>query len=237
MFPLRDNIPSQRYPVITVAIIILNVIMFLQELRLGERLSEVLLLWGIVPIRYTAPKVSALFTWQEQLRPFIASMFLHGGWMHLLGNMWSLWIFGDNVEDRLGRLRFICLYLIGGVAAGLVHIYTNVSSAVPTIGASGAIAAVMGAYFRLYPHARVQMLIPPFFLGPYFVVPAVLFLGWWFILQFFNGTMGLLSDPRQGGGIAWWAHVGGFVVGALLCSIIKVKHFYRLHHEDEEEWP
>jgi hypothetical protein len=128
----------------------------------------------------------------------------------------------------------LVFYLCGGVAAALLHVFTNANSAVPTIGASGAIAAVMGGYFRLYPHARVVMVIPPFFLGPLFVVPAVMFLGWWFILQFFNGTLSLLSEPSQAGGIAWWAHIGGFVFGALLCSVIKVKRFYRRRYEDED---
>ena len=237
MFPLRDDIPSQRYPIVTVMIIVLNVVAFFFELMLGPRLEQFLMSWSIVPARYTVPDVAGLFSWREQLLPFFTSMFLHGGWTHLLGNMWSLWIFGDNVEDRLGRCRFICLYLLGGSVAAMVHIYTNADSAVSTLGASGAIAAVMGAYLRLYPHARVQMLIPPFFFGPFFVVPAVLFLGWWFILQFFNGTFSLLADSSEMGGIAWWAHIGGFIFGALLCSIIKVKHFYRRHHEEEEfQW-
>ncbi len=217
----------------TLGLIAVNVIAFVYELSLGPRLlEESLLRWGIVPVRYTVPEVARLFTLPEQLAPFISSMFLHGGWTHLFGNMWTLWIFGDNVEDRLGRIRFLCLYLLGGMMAALVHIYTNAGSMVPTIGASGAIAAVMGAYFRLYPHARVVMLIPPFFLGPFFVVPAVLFLGWWFILQFFNGTLSLFASPGHAGGIAWWAHIGGFVFGALLCSIVKVKHFYRRRHEE-----
>jgi membrane associated rhomboid family serine protease len=121
--------------------------------------------------------------------------------------------------------------------AALVHIFTNASSTLPTIGASGAVAAVMGAYyFRLYPHANVLMAIPPFFLGPFFVVPAVLFLGWWFVLQFFNETMSLMS-AEQIGGLAWWAHAGGVVFGALLCSILKVPEFYRRSHREEpEEW-
>jgi membrane associated rhomboid family serine protease len=234
MLPLRDNIPSRRYPIVTVTLIAVNVVAFLWEMSLGRRLQDALLLLGIVPVRYTIAEVADLFTWREQLWPFLSSMFLHGGWTHLLGNMWTLWIFGDNVEDRLGHLRFLVFYLCGGVAAALLHIFTNPASPVPTIGASGAIAAVMGGYFRLYPHARVEMVIPPFFLGPYFVVPAVVFLGWWFILQFFNGTLSLLAQPNAVGGIAWWAHIGGFVFGAMLCSVIKVKQFYRRHYEDED---
>lgn len=234
MLPLRDNIPSRRFPFVTVLLIVANALAFFWEIRLGPRLPDALLALGIVPVRYTVPEVAALFTWPEQLVPFFSSMFLHGGWTHLLGNMWTLWIFGDNVEDRLGHLRYLVFYLCGGLAAAFLHIFTNAGSAIPTIGASGAIAAVMGGYFRLYPHARVEMVIPPFFLGPYFVVPAVIFLGWWFILQFFNGTLSLLATPTSVGGIAWWAHIGGFVFGALLCSVVKVKHFYRRRYEDED---
>mgnify|MGYP000194564172 FL=1 len=234
MLPLRDDIPSRRVPIVTRMIIGLNVVVFLWELSLGPALADAFLVCGIVPVRYTVPEIARLFTWPVQFFPFLTSMFMHGGWTHLLGNLWTLWVFGDNVEDRLGHWRFLWFYLAGGIAASLLHVYTNALSAVPTIGASGAIAAVMGAYFRLFPHARVEMVIPPFFLGPYFVVPAVVFLGWWFILQFFNGTLSLLSNPEAAGGIAWWAHIGGFVFGALLCSVVKVKRFYRRHYEDED---
>ncbi|MBI4663615.1 MAG: rhomboid family intramembrane serine protease [Verrucomicrobia bacterium] len=121
--------------------------------------------------------------------------------------------------------------------AALLHLFTNANSPIPTIGASGAVAAVMGAYFLLYPHANVVMVMPPFFLGPLFVVPAVLFLGWWFILQFFSGTLSLMGDPSRAGGIAWWAHIGGFVFGAFLCSVVKVKRFYRRKDwEETDPW-
>ena len=131
--------------------------------------------------------------------------------------MWTLWIFGDNVEDRLGRSRYISLYLASGIAASILHILTNSNSPIPTIGASGAIAGVMGAYFRFFPHARVETVIPPLFFGPVFVLPAVVFLGWWFLLQFFNGTLSLAAENRGFSGIAWWAHVGGFAFGFLVC--------------------
>ncbi len=150
MFPLRDDIPSQRFPVVTLMLIALNVASFLFELLLGPNLQEFLLHWAIVPVRYTLPEVARLFSFPEQALPFLSGMFLHGGWTHLVANMWSLWIFGDNVEDRLGRFRFLCFYLLGGIIAALLHIYTNADSPLPTIGASGAIAAVMGAYLRLY---------------------------------------------------------------------------------------
>lgn len=217
MFPIRDDIPASRFPTATLAIIVANVMVFLHELSVGSGLHDMLLRLAIIPARYTQPQIAALFSLHEQLLPFLSSMFLHGGWIHLLGNMWCLWIFGNNVEDRLGRPRFILLYLTGGFAAALMHIYTNAGSVMPTIGASGAIAAVMGSYFRFFPRARVETLIPPFFLGPTFVLPAVIFLGWWFLLQFFNGAMALGMRGRNFSGIAWWAHVGGFIYGFVIC--------------------
>src|SRR6266568_4446545 len=216
MLPIRDDIPSSRFPAVTVAIIAVNVLVFLRELQLGPQLEDMLVSFAIIPARYTQPEVAQLFTVPQQVFALFSSMFLHGGWLHLLGNMWTLWIFGDNVEDRLGRVRYLGLYLAGGFAAALLHIYTNAGSTVPTIGASGAIAGVMGAYFRFYPHARVETIIPPFFLGPVFVLPAVVFLGWWFFLQFFNGAMSLGARGQGFSGIAWWAHVGGFTFGFVI---------------------
>ncbi len=178
MIPLRDDNPSSRFPVVTLGIIAVNVLVFFQELRLGPRLDDMLVEFAIIPARYTVPDVARLFSWPQQVFSLFSSMFLHGGWLHLLGNMWTLWIFGDNVEDRLGRLKYSSLYLAGGLAAALLHIYTNAGSGVPTIGASGAIAAVMGAYFRFFPHARIPTLVPPFFFGPYFFLSAVSFPGW-----------------------------------------------------------
>jgi membrane associated rhomboid family serine protease len=217
MLPLRDNIPSSRFPAATVGIIAINALVFLKELKLGPHLEQMLLDFAIVPARYTQPDVARFFSAPEQIFAFFSSMFLHGGWIHLLGNMWTLWIFGDNVEDRLGRSRYVGLYLASGIAAALLHIFFNAGSLVPTIGASGAIAGVMGGYFRFYPFAKVETVVPPFFFGPIFVLPAVLFLGWWFLLQFFNGAASL-SAGRQGfSGVAWWAHVGGFLFGFIIC--------------------
>ncbi len=217
MIPLRDDVPSSRFPAATVGIIAINAAIFLRELALGPHLQDFLLNYSILPARYTNAQVASFFTLKEQVFAFFSSMFLHGGWIHLLGNMWTLWIFGDNVEDRLGRLRYIGLYLASGIAAALLHIFTNAGSLIPTIGASGAIAGVMGAYFRFYPSARVETLIPPFFFGPTFVLPAVLFLGWWFLLQFFNGALSLGARGPGFNGVAWWAHVGGFLFGFLVC--------------------
>jgi len=222
MIPLRDSTRSQTYPLVTKAVIFLNVVAFLWELSLGRELPRAFLQLAIIPARYTHPEAAAEIFGSfgsplAALLPFASSMFLHGGWLHLIGNMWILWIFGDNVEDRLGHARYLLFYLAGGLAASLVHIFSNQASGVPTIGASGAIAAVMGAYFRFFPHARVEAVIPPFFFGPTFVLPAVVFLGWWFLLQFFNGAMSLSVGQRGFGGVAWWAHVGGFAFGLVIC--------------------
>jgi membrane associated rhomboid family serine protease len=221
MIPIRDDIPSSRFPVVTLGIIAFNGLVFLDELKLGQHLPDFFLNYGIVPARYTQPDVAKYFSFLEQIIALFSSMFLHGGWLHLLGNMWILWIFGDNVEDRLGRMRYIGLYLASGLAAAMLHIYTNAGSLVPTIGASGAIAGIMGAYFRFYPSARVETLIPPFFFGPTFVLPAVLFLGWWFFLQFFNGALSLGARTNSFSGVAWWAHVGGFLFGFLICLLAR----------------
>jgi membrane associated rhomboid family serine protease len=221
MIPLRDNIPSSRFPVATIAIIVLNGLAFLHELKLGPHLQDTILLYGVVPVRYTSVDVARLFSFQEQILAIFTSMFLHGGWVHLLGNMWVLWIFGDNVEDRLGHVRYVVLYLAGGIAAAVLHIYTNAGSTVPTIGASGAIAGIMGSYFRFYPSARVETLVPPFIFGPVFELPAVLFLGWWFLLQFFNGALSLGARGHNFSGVAWWAHVGGFLFGFAVCLLAR----------------
>ena len=221
MIPIRDDVPASRVPVVTFGIIAVNVLVFLRELSLGSHLEDLMVSYAIIPARYTVPDVAQLFTVPQQVFALFSSMFLHGGWIHLLGNMWTLWIFGDNVEDRLGRARYISLYLASGIAAALLHIFTNAGSVVPTIGASGAIAGVMGAYFRFYPFARIETLVPPFFFGPLFVLPAILFLGWWFLLQFFNGALSLHASDRGFSGVAWWAHVGGFLFGFSVCLLAR----------------
>ncbi len=237
MLPLRDDIPSQRAPVLTVLLIAINGLAFLYELSLGRNLEMFLLFWGITPVRYTEPEVARHFTLIEQTLPFIASMFLHGGWLHLIGNMWSLWIFGDNVEDRLGHGQFLLLYFLGGIIAALFHIVTNSGSVLPTIGASGAVAAVMGAYFRLYPRAHVEAIIPPFIFGPVFVLPAILFLGFWFLTQFLSGGMSLLGNQESAGGIAWWAHIGGFIFGAWFAhSAARKDQHRRTRRQEFDVW-
>jgi len=233
MIPLRDDIPSRTFPGVTIAIIIANVLAFVNELRMGDGLEDFLHQYALVPIRYTDSSVGTHFSLFEQALPFLTSMFLHGGWIHLIGNMWVLWIFGDNVEDRLGHRRYVGLYLLGGFAAGALHVFTNAGSEVPTLGASGAVAAVMGSYFRFYPHARVETVIPPLFFGPVFELPAVLFLGWWALLQFFNGSLSLAA-PHDAAGVAWWAHVGGFLF-RMIVSLFASREAPRKRRYEQRE--
>lgn len=215
MFPLRDTIQSKNYPVANTAIIAVNVLVFLLQTGQGEGLGRFLLTYGLVPARYSDPRIAAYFPLWQQIFSFCSFMFLHGGFWHLLGNMWFLYIFGDNVEDRLGSVRYVFFYILCGFLSGLSHMLVNWHSQVPTIGASGAIAGVMGAYFLLYPASRILTFIPIFII-PYFLeLPAFFFLGAWFLLQFLSaaGTHG------QGGGIAWWAHIGGFLFGMVLLQV------------------
>jgi membrane associated rhomboid family serine protease len=206
MIPLRDVIPSRTFPALVIAIIALNAFAFLFEQTLSDReLALFVRVYGVVP---------ASFTWSS----VFTSMFLHGGWMHILGNMLFLWIFGDNVEDRLGHGRFVVFYLLCGMVAALAHVMSEPGSLIPTIGASGAVAGVMGAYFVLYPHSRILTLLPLFIFWQVIEVPAVLFLGLWFALQLFSGvgTMLMATQGAPAGGIAFWAHVAGFVAGVVL---------------------
>lgn len=220
MIPIRDQISSKSFPVVTHGIIGLNVLVFLFQMTQGENIERFIYTYGLVPVRYSVPEIAAHFTFGEQAFALLSFMFLHGGFFHLLGNMWSLYIFGDNVEDRMGSTRYFLFYLLCGWASGFAHLWSNWGSAVPTIGASGAIAGVMGAYFILFPGARIITLIPIFFI-PYFIeIPAIIFLGIWFLFQFFYAS---LPGTEGGGGIAWWAHIGGFIFG-----MITVKLFSRL---------
>ncbi len=235
MFPIKDNIPHRESPFVTWAIILINGLIFFFELSLPRGMLERFILhFGMVPARYTNPAWALSQGLSPMnLFPFLSSIFLHGGWMHFLGNMWSLWLFGDNVEDRVGHFRFLVFYLLCGLLAGVTHFIFNPTSRMPTIGASGAIAGVMGAYFIMFPTARVITLVPVFFL-PYFVeIPAVVFFFFWFLSQLYGGMFSLLL-PQGVGGIAWWAHVGGFVFGIVLVPFFrKRRRAYRPYYLDE----
>lgn len=217
MIPLRDTIQSKTYPVVNTALIAANGLVYLLQLAQGDRLHQFVVTYGLVPARYSVPAIATQFTLVEQAFSFLSFMFLHGGFWHLLGNMWILYIFGDNVEDRLGPVRYLFFYLLCGFASGLTHLFINWHSQLPTVGASGAIAGVMGAYFLLYPHSKILTFIPIFFI-PYFIeIPAFFFLGLWFLLQFISAA----GTPAGGGGIAWWAHVGGFAFGMIFLKIFQ----------------
>ena len=220
MIPLRDENPSGSVPLVTRGLIAINCAVFLYELSLGRELRTFMFDWGVVPIRLTL----ALRYGEEPLPApaltLFTSMFLHGGWLHLIGNMWYLWIFGDNVEDRLGRLRYLFFYVAAGVAAGAIHYLTNSSSRVPTVGASGAIAGVLGAYAVAFPRARVVTLLPLFPFVQIVALPAMFMLGLWFVYQFFSGALALAWSAAGGGGIAWWAHIGGFVFGMIFMKAL-----------------
>ena len=217
MIPIRDTIPGRSTPVVTIILIAVNAAVFFYELALQPKdLERFFYLFGVVPARYSHPEWARWVGFPvDDYWPFLTSMFLHGGWMHVIGNMWTLWIFGDNVEDRMGRLRFLAFYLLTGFAAGLTHWLTNADSTVPTVGASGAIAGVLGAYFVLFPFSRIIVMFPVFFLPFFFELPAATYLLFWFLSQVFAGTLAGLG-PENVGGVAWWAHVGGFVSGVVV---------------------
>ena len=198
MIPIRDRNPSGTFPFVTVSIIALNILVFLFELSMGQGLDSFLFQFGVVPIKvyYSTdiPGSNIINTYF----PFLSFMFLHGGFVHLIGNMWYLWIFGDNVEDRLGRIKFVIFYLICGIGSAIVHVYFNSQSEVPCVGASGAIAGVLGAYMVTFPRARVLVLIPLFIVWQTIELPAIIVLGFWFLIQFFSGTASISST--HGGG-------------------------------------
>jgi len=219
VFPIRDTIPNRHPPVVTRLLIFANIGVFIFQILLPEhQLQAFFHLFGVVPFVFTHPTTAALHGYHALgYWPFLTSMFLHGGFLHILSNMWTLWIFGDNVEDRMGSFRFLLFYLLCGVIAMVSHTLTNPGSTDPAIGASGAIAGVMGAYFLLFPHAMVVTLIPILIFPLFIPIPAVVYLLMWFLLQFFSGATSLFG-PSEGGGIAWWAHIGGFLAGMWLYS-------------------
>ena len=242
MIPLKDDIPTATTPVVNITLLVVTSLLFIAQLGdVGDGPSMVER-YGMIPARVLHPdqpievveRVVVPTTIgpmvQEHVRPaapadvpdwltLLTCVFLHGGWMHFLGNMWFLWIFGDNVEDRLGHVGYAAFYLGCGVAASLTHLATGPSSVIPTIGASGAIAGVMGAYLLLYPRARILTLVPLFVFIQFINLPAAVFLGVWFLMQLFQGT-GSLGDVASGG-VAWWAHIGGFVVGAAVAWFMR----------------
>lgn len=217
MFPLRDGIPSRRFPAVTLALIAVNGLIFLYQWTLpDDGLQNLFYLFGLVPARLSDPAWAAGVGYPGGgWFSFLSSMFLHGGFLHLAFNMWTLWIFGDNVEDRMGPARFVVFYLLCGAAAAGIELFIHPLSTVPVVGASGAIAGVMGAYLVMFPHSRIVLMIPVLFWPVFVQMSAVFFLFYWFLLQLVSGGLSLGASTVRGG-VAYWAHIGGFVAGLAL---------------------
>ncbi len=226
MIPLRDTAPRYRFPIVNIGLILLNLLVFFHQLTLPpEQLHRFIYQFGSVPVNLTAglfglvepglPSSSLL----AAAVPLVTANFLHGGWLHLIGNMLYLWIFGDNIEGLLGHLKYLLLYLLMGAASILFHIFSNPLSTTPLVGASGAIAGVLGAYFVLFPRSRILTLVPIGFFITFVHLPAVIFLGLWFILQLFNASLQGSAAGVQA--VAWWAHIGGFIIGLTIGIIAK----------------
>jgi membrane associated rhomboid family serine protease len=218
VIPIRDTNRSATFPVVNIIIIAASFLAFIIELTQGHTIVAFIYRYGLVPARYADPQIAARFTAVQQVLPFFTSLFLHGGIFHLVGNMWFLYIFGDNVEDRLGHLRYFFFYLLCGLAAGGSHLVINWGANIPTIGASGAIAGVMGAYLVLFPRAKIVTLIPLFFFFPFVEIPAFFFLGIWLLFQLVSAA----GDTGHVSGVAFWAHIGGFIFGIIFLKLIEL---------------
>jgi membrane associated rhomboid family serine protease len=221
VFPFIDTAPRAARPMVVFAIIAVNTVVFLWLWSLPKtELDDVLVQYALIPVRYTDPEAAREAGLDpSNWSPLLTNMFMHGGWLHLIFNMWFLWIFGPAMEARFGRIGFVSLYLVGGLVANVVHLATHPDSADPVLGASGAIAAVIAAYAVTYPTARVMTIVPIGIIPLFFRIPAVVFAVIWFILQLVQGTFELAS-PSMAGGVAWWAHIGGFAFGALFAIVV-----------------
>ncbi|MBX6426856.1 MAG: rhomboid family intramembrane serine protease [Variibacter sp.] len=234
MIPIQTCVPVRYPPIANYALIGLNGAVFLFQISLPAAEQEAFVYsFGLVPARFTHPEWALRVGLDPRsYLPFVTTMFLHGGWLHLILNMWSLWLFGGAVEDRLGSVRYLLFYVACGLFAGLAHAAANAESTVPAVGASGAIAGVMGAYMRLFPYSRIVLLVPILFLPLFFALPAALYVAIWFILQVVQGTLATLQP--QAGGVAWWAHIGGFVAGLVIVPLLhRPRRDYRPHYRDE----
>jgi membrane associated rhomboid family serine protease len=235
MFPIQNAVPCRYPPVVTWALIATNCAVFFFLLSLSPReLDWFLIHFALIPARYfTSLAFGSAEPALLDYLPFFTNMFLHAGWLHLILNMWTLWLFGPTIEDRLGPGRYLVFYLVCGVLASVTHAAFNSTSTVPALGASGAIAGVLGCYVRLFPFARVVVLIPILFLPLFFEVYAFVFVGLWIAIQVLQGTAELFA-PSTGGGVAWWAHIGGFVAGLTFVTLLtRSKQRYRTHYGDE----
>ncbi len=224
MFPIKTTVATRYMPLVTWSLVAVNVLAFLYQISLPPPVREHFLQhFALIPARFFYPG------WAEAqgidsglFLPFVTNIFLHGGWVHLLGNMWMLLIFGPAIEDRLGHGRYFVFYMLCGVGASAAHAWVNATSTIPALGASGAIAGIMGAYMRLFPLSRMLVVVPVFIVPFFFEMHAAVFVGIWFIMQLLGGLGGLLAGTAGlTGGIAWWAHIGGFAVGWLIIDLIR----------------
>jgi membrane associated rhomboid family serine protease len=222
MFPIRDSVSRTHEPVVVWTIMGLNIAAFFYQLGLSEpELTHFLYQHALVPRRYFSPGWAHTYALSPtDFSPFLSNIFLHGGWLHIILNMWTLYIFGPALEDRLGPARFAILYLLAGVAASVTHALFNAGSMVPALGASGAIAGVIAAYAVRFPYAWVRILVPIVFIPLFFWIPAIAFAGIWFFIQVLQGASELMSPFQLGAGIAWWAHIGGFIAGWALLGML-----------------
>ena len=223
MIPLKDMTPRRSVPFVTLILIAINVAVFLHQISLSPSAAEAFIrTYGLVPAKISLALAGHRYTLAQALIPFFTCMFLHGGWMHIIGNMWFLWIFGANVEDRMGPVPYLIFYLVCGIGSSVAQTSFSWGSTLPSIGASGAISGVLGAYIIYFPASQILTLIPLFIIWFTARIPALVFIGLWFVVQFLSG-LGSLKNPRAAnlGGVAWWAHVGGFLLGMLLARLIK----------------
>lgn len=220
MIPLRDNVRSGSFPIVNTTLIIANIAGFLYEIYLGDGLRLFIMENGVIPAVVTSFEPISVY---ERLVPFFTSMFIHGDLFHIIGNMLFLYIFGDNVEDRMGHVKYLLFYILTGLGAAILQIIMNVNSVIPMVGASGAISGVLGAYLLYFPHARVLALVPIFVFIQLIYIPSTIFIGLWFVMQFMSGVI-TVGGPDTGG-VAFWAHVGGFIAGLIIAGRFGKKNY------------
>ena len=237
MFPVMTTVATRFAPLVTWSLIIVTTLAFMFQVSLPDELQQLFIQdFALIPARYFFPQWALDHDLGHGVYlPFLSNIFLHGGWLHLIMNMWMLYIFGPAVEDRLGGMRFLGFYLLCGIGASAAHAYVNWNSVIPALGASGAIAGVMGAYLRLFPLSRMLVMIPILIFPFFFEMPAVLFIGFWIVIQLVQGIGGLMTSVGDlSGGIAWWAHIGGFAIGWLAIGLLRHgQHHYRAYQRDE----
>jgi membrane associated rhomboid family serine protease len=227
MLPLKDNIPAKNFPYVNIGLILINSVFFIYEMSYGPALDQLIFTLGFIPARFIAQQGETLLN-PAGVLPVFSSMFLHANLVHLISNMWMLWIFGDNVEDCMGHVRYLLFFLLCGIASVFAQTISNPQSAIPMVGASGAISGVLGAYIITYPNARILTLVPIVILFYIIELPAYFFLGFWFLIQLIQGSLySLNSEQMAGGGVAWWAHVGGFAAGVILLQVFRCKDWQR----------